>query len=557
MMPAEGLTLPGTNTVLTPFPFRFEFPITEGAEFFTNIIEAADGTEQRIAIRDPARPRQHVAAHVIAFDRNELAHLKALLFGWNLQRYGVPLWFHAMRLATDAMAGDLTLTVDDCDGRDLTERLDLEDDVPVLLWRAHDDWEPGILSAAADGTLTLRDPIARDWPAGEATVLPLALMLLAADPIQLEASAPAIAELDLEFVSSITPLSTNASCAGDAAPSTPDPGDNPEARALMVRPSGTMRLDAVTGSAFDHEQHNCGSLHPQYWEDRILWGYTASVWIKSVATPGTSMYSTSRGRLTGFSKCTSKCPGEHTLPIVGLGICSTDSLTPVPGTDYLLSVMGSDYPAGIDGTFEDGLPVEVTFSGTHFFPTVGNPPVTRHWVISKVTLKGGYCRALVKTIGSEVTGYMLASGGGSFTLKAESNMPGDSVNFEHGFCIRLANIADYKGVKVVTEEVLYDGDGHETGTFGTPDPHTHNFTSDDYIAADVGSPPPGFFFSVHAGGTDVFGAMHDLGTANGYSHSTDRELYRVTVSLIRPDDTEEEQWKDIFPTQLAFAVMGS
>lgn len=562
-MPAEDLVLPGTGTVLKPFPFHFEYPITESFEFYTDIIEADDGTEQRIAVRDPARPRQHVAAHVIAFDRDEYAQLKALLFGWNLNSYGVPLWFHAMRLVADASMGDTEVTVDSCDGRDLTDRIADEEDVPVLLWRAHDDWEPAILADASGGTLTFRDGLARDWAGdGRTVILPLALMLVATDPLQLDAPANAIAELDLEFVSAHYTISANACDSAEGF-----------ARALMVRPTGTMK--SIGGSGYDatNEYANAASLHPQS-TDLVhnLFGFSAGVKLLSIADPGKGMYSASKGRATGFARCTSKCPDAFTEQILGVGLSSyTGDFgggdAPVVGTDYEISVMqgapAQDFPAGVP--IDGFLVVASGFTGTGYFPPPG-APTGRSWVLSRLTLIGGVCRTFLTSSGSEVTSYgvyddMVMGGIANTTLQTEAPMPANFVDVAHGFCVRLMNIADFTGVQIVTEEVLYEMDGvTETGTFGTPNVTTHDFTSDDYTAADTGAPPPGFFFSVPAGGTTVFGGAHDtMGTAgkNGYNHGTDHELYRVTVSLYDADDVMHQQFIDIFPTMLISAVMGS
>lgn len=563
MIPVDDFILPGTGTVLRPFPFRFEFPITESVEFYTDVLTAEDGTEQRVAVRDPARPRQHVAAHVIAFDRDEVAQLKALLFGWNLNQYGVPLWFHMMQLSVDASMGDTEVTVFDCDGRDLTDRIADEEDVPVILWRAHDDWEPAILADASSGTLTFRDGLTRDWTAGDTLVLPLTLMLIVTDPMQMDAPANAIAELDIEFVSAHYTLSANPPCDDDSS----------EARALMVRPTGTIKPIGASGYDATADLANVGSLHPQSSDmDHDLFGFSAGVRLLSIADNGKGMYSTSKGRATGFARCTSKCPDEFKEQILGVGLSSygggfTDGAGPVVGTDYEVTVMqgapAQDFPAGvpINGYYT----VESGFTGTGFFPPP-SAPTGRSWVLSRLSLIGGVCRSFLTSSGSEVTSYgvydiTVIGGVRNTTLQTEAPMPSNFVDVAHGFCVRLTNIADFKGVKIVTEEVLYEMDGvTETGTFGTPNVTTHDFVTDDYTAADVGTPAPGFFFSVPAGGTTVFGGAHDtMGTTekDGYNHGTDHELFRVTAYLYDASDVDHQQWIDIFPTMLISAVMGT
>lgn len=572
MIPTSDFLLPTTGAVLRPFPFRFQFPITESVELFTDIITAADGTEQRVAIRDPADPRQHVAATVIVFDRDELEQLKALLFGWNLKQYGVPLWFHAMQLAEDASADDTSLNVGDCDGRDLTDRLADEDDVPVLLWRAHDDWEPAILTAAADGVLSLAGGITRDWPAGETWVLPLKLMLIVTDPMQMDTPANAIAQLDLEFVSATYTVSAEID-------------DDSASMALMVRPIGVMRVVAIHGTILDHESDNAGSFFPQMGDTpHDLFGFTTGIASSAQAAEGSfpvpgviptgPPYSASKGRATGFSKCTCKAPDYFHTQVLGAGLSDIpggvgDDAEPVVGTDYTVSVYksyvsaGPDYPAGLNdpGTFIIGS----GFSGAGYFPPPG-APVARTVTLLLLSLMGGVARAFANSAGSNITSYgrydMTVIGGvRSYSVDAsETAFNTTFLDVQHGFCIRLQGIAAFKGVKVVTEEVLYEMDGvTETGTFGSPNVTTHDFTSDDYTAADTGDPIPGFFFVVECGGTTVFGGTHDAvgDEYNGYAHGTDKDLFRVTVSLYDAADVDHQQFIDIFPTMLVAMTIGS
>jgi hypothetical protein len=112
--------------------------------------------------------------------------------------------------------------------------------------------------------------------------------------------------------------------------------------------------------------------------------------------------------------------------------------------------------------------------------------------------------------------------------------------------VRLSNIAAYKGVKIVTEEVLYSSPGVESGLFGAPAVTTHDFTSGDYADALT---PAGAYAIALAGGTTLFGQAHVANDA--------MELYRVTVSLIDMTDVDHLQFIDIFSTMLVEAEKGT
>jgi hypothetical protein len=193
-----------------------------------------------------------------------------------------------MTLSAAASIGDTVLHVVDQTGRDLEARLLVEDDVPVLLWSAHDNWEPGILSATAAGTLTLRAAIANAWPIAGTVVLPLALMALG-DMIETQRPARGIAELDLAFEEAHVPLSPNPAelCGNPAAPGSGE--DDSTLLVALVRP--TWNQTASLGAAsFSFDGDNSGGLHPNHadgtppsYPEWDLFGYTLSVPVADVA----------------------------------------------------------------------------------------------------------------------------------------------------------------------------------------------------------------------------------------------------------------------------------
>lgn len=574
MIPPADLTLPGSGTVLRPFPFRFDFPLQEGFDFLTDIRLSDDGSEQRIAVRDPARPRLLVKGHVVSFDRDEVAHLMALLFGWNLHNYGVPLWMHAMTLSANATAGDTVLNVVDQTGRDLEARLVAEDDVPVLLWSAHDNWEPAILSATAAGTLTVRDPIANDWPMAGTIVLPLALMALG-DLIETQRPARGIAELDLEFVESHVPGSPNEAelCGAPEAPSE----DAAPMFAQMVRPANPPTYYVSGGTNVAHDNNNEGGLHPRSSDSPTTWdlfGFSSVVAQGVVVNHGKGMYGSSGGRDSNFKWCigskVGECPPEFEQFLVGIGIKSSGPGR-VVGTDYTVSVyresehpMTPPYPVGVPDTDGDYV-VAGSFTGSGYFGDPG-APTAREWIVVRMSLKSGIYQWLGDSNGSNISSYGRYDVGAPGGIRyygglgyGETPLNSNYIVLGHGFCIRASSstVRDYVGVKIVTEEVLYssgDPDWIESGAFGTPSVTTHMYSGDEIVTGSA--------FVIHrTGGATVFGGYHDSvgdnGDYNGYGHGTDHELFRVTVSLIHSDATEEVQFIDIFPAMMVDAVLGT
>jgi hypothetical protein len=540
MIPTGDLALPGSGTILRPFPFRFDFPLQEGFEFLTDVHTAADGSEQRVAVRDPARPRAIVKGHVVAFDRDEVMHLIALTFGWNLHTYGVPLWFHAMTLSADAHAGDATLAVVDLAGRDLADRLTAEDDIPILLWRAHDDWEPAILAAAAGGSLTLRDPVARDWPAAGTIVLPLAVMALA-DLIETQRPARGIAELDLEFVTASVPLSPNPEELCGNPDLTPDEGAAPT-HAQMVRPNWGGAINYMVPGLYPYDHANSGALHPMYSDGAPAWqlfGYNVASPCGAGYHYVSNMHPSGKGRATAFQHCTNKCPVDFTRQILAIGLGT------IVGTDCSLTACGV-YPAGLQtpGAFVLG----GVFSGLGYFEDPSGAPTVHNWLAVVATLMGGpsLARGVIGR-GSIVSSYGLydvgAPGGVQYyPLTPESTFTLDTVELKHGLCVRLSDLSEYEGVKIVTEKCHVVA-GVEDGTFEAPIVTTHDFTSGE-LALDES------FVVILTGGTTLLGNVHD----GGGPMTGLPEAFRVTVSLVTPDEVEHLMWRDIFTAMLVQAA---
>lgn len=106
------------NTIRVPitlqrvvlFDVQPEVGYIEKLEFLTNILSHMSGTEQRVSIRKC--PRQVFEWDVILLDGNERDRIEAILFDWQSQVFGVPVW-HEMRLLQSGLSsGAFTVPLD-------------------------------------------------------------------------------------------------------------------------------------------------------------------------------------------------------------------------------------------------------------------------------------------------------------------------------------------------------------------------------------------------------------------------------------------------------------
>jgi hypothetical protein len=199
LLPAD-LTLEGSGRVVRPFPFLYNFPIEEGLEFSTNLIGTDDGTEQRVAVRDPACPRRVLRAELVAIEPRERLHLEAQLFGWNAKPFAVPMWQDAMDVAETVEIAATAVVVREAEGRELQERLDTETETMLMFWRSHEEYEiVRLLDIEEDGvTLTLENGLDRQWLINSRLV-PLRFMFLVAS-VEIDRIADVGGTVDLEFI---------------------------------------------------------------------------------------------------------------------------------------------------------------------------------------------------------------------------------------------------------------------------------------------------------------------------------------------------------------------
>lgn len=108
---AQDVPVTGRRVVLWPFQPQPE--IVETLEWRTDVMEAYDGTEQRMSLR--LVPRQRLRMNFVKFAAIE-RRARALLFDWLARVFALPLWFEARRTTAPASIGATTISVDTASG---------------------------------------------------------------------------------------------------------------------------------------------------------------------------------------------------------------------------------------------------------------------------------------------------------------------------------------------------------------------------------------------------------------------------------------------------------
>lgn len=107
------ILLSGERIVL--LPFEYEVPVRETLAWLTDIIEALDGREQRIALRK--QPKQLFEVTYL-LDGNTRQRMQAILFDWMDNAFGFPLWHERLFLTAGTSIGATSFPVADADQAD-------------------------------------------------------------------------------------------------------------------------------------------------------------------------------------------------------------------------------------------------------------------------------------------------------------------------------------------------------------------------------------------------------------------------------------------------------
>jgi hypothetical protein len=150
------LFLPVTGKRIVLWQFAPVPPIIETPEWKTDVLEAWDGTEQRMGLR--AAPRQRIAMTHTKFDAIE-GRIRALAFDWLARPFAVPIWWEARGLTSSAAPGDTTIYVP-------TDSADFEVGNLVMIYTSDSIYEAFELATINPSSLVLTAQIANAYPGG-------------------------------------------------------------------------------------------------------------------------------------------------------------------------------------------------------------------------------------------------------------------------------------------------------------------------------------------------------------------------------------------------------
>jgi len=154
------LVVIGRRVVVLAFRPNWRAGWRERLEWLTDVLEAWDGTEQRISLRE--YPRRRFEYEILA--RGQAATwLDALLVAWQARIYATPVWPDARLLTADVLAGTTTLSVDTTD-------TDFHPAGLALLVKDYQTHESVEIASMTAGSITLKRPLENTWPAGTKVV---------------------------------------------------------------------------------------------------------------------------------------------------------------------------------------------------------------------------------------------------------------------------------------------------------------------------------------------------------------------------------------------------
>lgn len=178
---------------MVPFALSpdWTYGVTEHTEYFTDIMTAYDGSEQRVQLL--GSPRRGFDFTAMTESANDAALLGALLYGWQSKIYGLPVWTEMARATAQVTAGDTVINVD-------TAYMDLSSGF-VMLWRDMHTWEAFAIDSYTSSTISIASPAAATWAASTPVMPVLNVRMDLQQDVQY--LTPELATISLRFTSEI------------------------------------------------------------------------------------------------------------------------------------------------------------------------------------------------------------------------------------------------------------------------------------------------------------------------------------------------------------------
>lgn len=152
----EDIAVPVTGTRVIVFPFQPKPGISETLSWKTDVLEANDGTEQRIGLRRD--PRQSVRFSVILDNRSDTL-MRGLLFDWLPRVFALPFWWEARRSTAPIAPGALIIPVETAYG-------DFRVDGLVMVFRSNSSYEVLEIESFDAVSITVKSEIGGDYDSG-------------------------------------------------------------------------------------------------------------------------------------------------------------------------------------------------------------------------------------------------------------------------------------------------------------------------------------------------------------------------------------------------------
>lgn len=152
------------------WPWRPLVGMTESLEWMTDIIEAHNGNEQRIRVRQ--EPRQSFEASIMLDDPAQLSKLRVALAAWQHREWGWPCWHESVKLAATLPVASSSISID-------TTAADFREGGLAIIHTSPTAYEVVEINTVAADELTIADATTMEHAAG-ASVMPMRMAKMSA-----------------------------------------------------------------------------------------------------------------------------------------------------------------------------------------------------------------------------------------------------------------------------------------------------------------------------------------------------------------------------------------
>lgn len=150
---APVLLLVGRRIIAFPFRPNWREPVVERLEWLTNVLEAYDGSEQRVRLR--RFPRRGFEYLTMAANNAERRKLETILYDWQARVWGLPVWTDGTYLGVNLPLGASAIPVE-------TATRDYEDGGLLILIDGMESEFLEIVSVGAS-SITTKTSTLRAW----------------------------------------------------------------------------------------------------------------------------------------------------------------------------------------------------------------------------------------------------------------------------------------------------------------------------------------------------------------------------------------------------------